>query len=550
MKESRKVRWNVLSTIEYVCTHIKGKKLKYEKTPKLEKYLDRLSLYFGGVNEIQVIFLCACTDIILSKSNDCICDYWGITPLKYYRFNKEIEDLVKRGFIYFNLNKDGHSSYDFEDDILYFILHNTEINIEEEQIDSISFVTKIRDILGGYDNEYKTWTQQITAVYEIEKKYSDLQFIKDVKKQFKDRYERFCFYCICYDYQDGANTKVQPLCTIVYNHSKVQMIKQFLEGDYPLLKRGFIDFVVKGNLLDSTVTITEKSKDIFLGEDKYLYERTVNEKSLIFPDKIISKQLFYSKDNKTQINMLYSLLTTENFINIQKSLKNKGFPTGICILLYGSPGTGKTESVYQIAKTTNRQIFHVDISQTKSCWFGESEKKIQEIFDNYKRMCERFRISGKNDTPILLFNEADAIIQKRTEFHGGGVEKTENAMQNILLENLEKFDGIMIATTNLEINMDAAFERRFLYKIKFENPTLEAKTAIWQSKLNWLPDEQAKQLASEYNFSGGEIDNVVRKATMEEILNGSKVTLNRLEELCNSEKLISSNSGRKMGFCM
>ena len=549
MKEPRKIRWNVLSTIEYVCTHIKGKKLKYKKTPKLEKYLDRLSLYFGGVNEIQVIFLCACTDIILSKSNDYICNYWGISPLKYYQYNKDIEDLVKRGFIYFNLNKDGHSSYDFEDDILYFILHNTEINIEEEQIDSISFVTKIRDILEGYDNEYKTWTQQITAVYEIEKKYSDLQFIKDVKKQFKDRYERFCFYCICYDYQDGANTKVQPLCTIVYNHSKVQMIKHFLEGDYPLLKRGFIDFVVKGNVLDSTVTITEKSKDIFLGEDKYLYERTVNEKSLIFPDKIISKQLFYSKENKTQINMLYSLLTTENYINIQKSLKNKGFPTGICILLYGSPGTGKTESVYQIAKTTNRQIFHVDISQTKSCWFGESEKKIQEIFDNYKRMCERFRISGKNDTPILLFNEADAIIQKRTEFHGGGVEKTENAMQNILLENLEKFDGIMIATTNLEINMDAAFERRFLYKIKFENPTLEAKTAIWQSKLNWLPDEQAKQLASEYNFSGGEIDNVVRKATMEEILNGSKVTLNRLEELCNSEKLIS-NSGRKMGFCM
>ena len=87
-----------------------------------------------------------------------------------------------------------------------------------------------------------------------------------------------------------------------------------------------------------------------------------------------------------------------------------------------------------------------------------------------------------------------------------------------------------------------------IYKIKFENPTIEAKTAIWQSKLSWLPEDQAKQLANEYNFSGGEIDNVVRKATMEEILNGSKVTLNRLEELCNSEKLINSNSGRKIGF--
>ena len=108
----------------------------------------------------------------------------------------------------------------------------------------------------------------------------------------------------------------------------------------------------------------------------------------------------------------------------------------------------------------------------------------------------------------------------------------------------------MIATTNLEINMDMAFERRFLYKIKFENPTLEAKTAIWKSKLNWLAENQAKQLANEYDFSGGEIDNIVRKATMEEILKGSKVTLSRLEELCNTEKLVSNDTGKKIGFCM
>lgn len=109
-------------------------------------------------------------------------------------------------------------------------------------------------------------------------------------------------------------------------------------------------------------------------------------------------------------------------------------------------------------------------------------------------------MNGKNDCPILLFNEADAVIQKRTEFIGGGAEKTENAMQNILLENLEKFDGIMIATTNLEINMDAAFERRFLYKIKFENPALEAKTEIWQSKLNWFRMNKLNSLQMNITF--------------------------------------------------
>ena len=175
---------------------------------------------------------------------------------------------------------------------------------------------------------------------------------------------------------------------------------------------------------------------------------------------------------------------------------------------------------------------------------------IDKIFENYKRICKRLRDSGKNDIPILLFNEADAILQKRTEFRGGGTEKTENAMQNILLEKMENFDGILIATTNLAVNMDVAFERRFLYKIKFDNPTVEAKTSIWRSKLNWLPESQAKQLANEYDFSGGEIENVVRKATMEEIIKGSRVSITRLEEICNTEKLNNCESEKKIGFCL
>ena len=115
---------------------------------------------------------------------------------------------------------------------------------------------------------------------------------------------------------------------------------------------------------------------------------------------------------------------------------------------------------------------------------------------------------------------------------------------------MENFDGILIATTNLAVNMDVAFERRFLYKIKFDNPTVEAKTSIWQSKLSWLPESQARQLANEYNFSGGEIENVVRKATMEEIIKGSRVSITRLEEICNTEKLNNCESEKKIGFCL
>lgn len=61
-------------------------------------------------------------------------------------------------------------------------------------------------------------------------------------------------------------------------------------------------------------------------------------------------------------------------------------------------------------------------------------------------------------------------------------------------------------STNLTDNLDPAFERRFLFKIQFENPSVEAKKAIWKNKLPWLTTEKAQHLAKTYNFSGGEID--------------------------------------------
>ena len=64
--------------------------------------------------------------------------------------------------------------------------------------------------------------------------------------------------------------------------------------------------------------------------------------------------------------------------------------------------------------------------------------------------------------PILLFNEADAVFSKRKDVNNGNVAQTENAIQNIILEEMENLDGILIATTNLADNLDGAFERRFV----------------------------------------------------------------------------------------
>lgn len=217
---------------------------------------------------------------------------------------------------------------------------------------------------------------------------------------------------------------------------------------------------------------------------------------------------------------------------------------GVACIFYGAPGTGKTETVLQLAHQTGRSVMQVDIPNLRSKWVGETEKNIKEVFDRYRSYC------GKDElAPILLFNEADAVLCKRNEGAVNSIDKMENAMQNIILQEMETLDGIMIATTNLTGNLDAAFERRFLYKIEFPKPTADESRHIWQYMLPDIDDEDAYRLAKTYQFSGGQIENIARKQIVDSILSGEdKVSISRVIEACKTESFKHS-SGKTIGFC-
>lgn len=123
------------------------------------------------------------------------------------------------------------------------------------------------------------------------------------------------------------------------------------------------------------------------------------------------------------------------------------------------------------------------------------------------------------------------------------VDKIENRIQNLLLQALEDFEGVFIATTNLTNNMDSAFERRFLYKINFQVPDPETRAKIWQSMIPDLGRGEAMILASQYEFSGGQIDNVAKKRDIDEALFDEKPTLEQMLNYCDNE-LIASNDGK------
>jgi SpoVK/Ycf46/Vps4 family AAA+-type ATPase len=205
-------------------------------------------------------------------------------------------------------------------------------------------------------------------------------------------------------------------------------------------------------------------------------------------------------------------------------------PSGICILFYGSAGTGKTESVLQLAKKTGRAIRQVDMSSIKDKWVGESEKNVKAIFDEYRYACNNAQAK-----PILLLNEADAIITKRVSVERT-VDQMSNAIQNIFLEEMEKFDGILIATSNLQNNFDPAFDRRFLFKVEFDKPSVEIRAQIIMDRIPTISINDAKYLAMKYELSGGQVENVARKAVTELLLSGKNPDCSIIEKFCNEEK--------------
>ena len=174
-------------------------------------------------------------------------------------------------------------------------------------------------------------------------------------------------------------------------------------------------------------------------------------------------------------------------------------------------------------------------------WFGQSEKLVKQIFTDYKAICEKATL-----TPILFINEADAILSKRKS-NNSNAGQTENAIQNILLEEMEKLEGILLATTNLEVNLDSAFDRRFLFKVKFEKPGLQQRQKIWADKLPQYDEPLLTTLANQFHLSGGQIDNIVRKSEIDYILNGAFPSESEIIAYCKDE-LALNKVGGKIGF--
>ena len=289
------------------------------------------------------------------------------------------------------------------------------------------------------------------------------------------------------------------------------------------------------------------AKELFYGHDDLVrYDQVTRCADLVRCAAIDKKELFYSQEASRDIDALRNMISQKGFARVKSILMKKKRPAAVLSLLWGPPGTGKTETVKQLALESGRDIIVLDSAKVFSSNWGASEKLHREFFRTYKYLAAVCR-----NVPIMLLNEADSVLSKRLASIERAIDKSENIISNILLEELESLEGIVIATTNLIDNLDPAFDRRFLFKTLLSDPDEPARIKIWKSYLPELSDVEAAALASEYVMTGAQISNVVAKRDLAELYYEGDRGYEYIDGLCRKEVLscnFSPGRYKRIGF--
>jgi len=415
-----------------------------------------------------------------------------------------------------------------------------------KKVDMISFLECIHELISQHDEDEITYDELIEEMNGLIHSNTEVPFIRRIENMHLSDDNKILLLYLSRETANGDNTEdLVRACEKIYTDPRLRFTirKEIIKGRNELVTKDLIK--VEDGLFrsDRDILLTDKALDVLFDEDhEIITAKNQRSRHLICPADIRSCDLFFNSNEQSRMSELKNLLSQEKFITIKQNLKEKEMPIGVAILFHGMPGTGKTAFAYQLAGETGRSIMMVDISDTKSMWFGESEKKIKKVFTDYRDILKHGKIE-----PILLFNECDAIFSTRKKIGRSSVDQTENNIQNIILQELENLQGILIATTNLTENLDNAFERRFLYKILFNLPDGDTREKIWMSKLPYLTPAQARNLATRYTFSGGNIENICRKIIMKEILYSDKPAYEEIDAVC-AEELLHPDHQKKIGF--
>ena len=441
----------------------------------------------------------------------------------------------------------------------------------QDQFDMVSLLHKIATFKQGFaDNSLsigrlKNKLTLLTKRIEERVKMTKTPIVVEefFKEKGLDEKEQRIFLALLKEEYSGGEGQFRDMNTLIelISFDEYEKIKNraLLEDGAKLITEDIIDYEEILNMFGGV------SRSFYLQEEvmqRIIHPKKKKKVTKLKLDALVQEQeLFeYLKPLTTLDDVVLHPKTRETLNNVVKQvdkevfkklkewgIKDKRKGIDARIIFYGAAGTGKTMTAMSLAKTLKRPILSFDCSKILSMYVGESEKNVRRIFDEFKELSKKAKVD-----PILLLNEADQFLSARSEGAGSSADKMHNQMQNIFLEQIEKFEGILIATTNLLGNIDKAFSRRFNYKIEFKKPGKKQRMRLWQfmlpEKADYTEDFDVESLAK-YELTGGQINLIIRNtaykvAVREESVFSKQDFLEEIEKEMGS----SFDGAKSMGF--
>jgi AAA+ superfamily predicted ATPase len=392
----------------------------------------------------------------------------------------------------------------------------------------------------------------------------DLPVVDFMEEKKLDEKERLIFLTLLKEEVTGIDEGLREMNNLlnIISSDEIERIKNrhYFEENSKLISEGIIDydelFSAFGGF-NKLFFISDELLQQFLHPDHH--KKPKNHK-IKFSSLVQEQKIFELIESKTTIDDVVLNESTRKTLQVilkqmdkkvQNLLKTWGIKTGkkieAKIMFYGYPGTGKTMTAVSLAKTLKRPLLSLDCSKILSMYVGESEKNVRKIFDEFKE------IAAKSKTePILLLNEADQFLSSRTTNATSSADKMHNQMQNIFLEQIERFDGILIATTNLLENIDSAFSRRFNYKVEFKKPDFKQRVELWKKMLpknaEYEEGFDTEKLAK-YNLTGGQINIIIKNTSYKVAVKENPIfTMNDFIEEIKRELNSTFDNEKEIGF--
>jgi ATP-dependent 26S proteasome regulatory subunit len=386
---------------------------------------------------------------------------------------------------------------------------------------------------------------------------------KFFKQKKMNTLEQVLFIALLREEYSSSDASLREMNTLIdlISFDEYERIKNrsLLEDGSNLISEGIIDyeemlnpfggisraFYIVDDVLQSIIHPHKNKKVRRLKLNALIEEQDIFE--LVEPETTLEDVVLNKKTEETLQNLMRQVDKEVVSRLVAWGVKDKKSGIDARIIFYGAAGTGKTMTAYSLAKSLKRQVLAFDCSKILSMYVGESEKNVRKIFDTF------YELTAKTKTePILLLNEADQFLSSRSSGIGSSADQMHNQMQNIFLEQIENFKGMLIATTNLLENIDKAFSRRFNYKIEFKKPDENQRVELWKKMLPkdapYGDDVDAQELAK-YSLTGGQINLIVKNTAYKVAVRENPIFSQKdfIDEI-NREKDASFDSEKSMGF--